>query len=404
MPQSYLRRAVSFSVLLFFLTLIFSMGVIQEISAGRLMVSVASQNGFPDFGQYVAPGSLSAERLSLDSPDRRVIIIGDIHGMSDALQSLLREVHYDSKKDTLIHVGDIAAKGPQSGSISVLSYMSMHNITGVRGNHDQKVLEWRAWIEWVRALGDGAGRAWLDGVEGRWLQEQRLTGPGKGDEFDADDWVEEQAKNSKKGDRRWWGRVPKGWKMFSDHYNIARAMTAEEYGYLRSLPLVLHLPSEHTFLVHAGLLPYDPTRSITSQRQPLARLPSLPAHGVSRPTIPSLREAQELAILDEVKQNADPWVVLNMRNILSDNTVSRKTKKGKAWAKTWNDVMPRCAGYDKPKKKGKSLPCYPSTVVYGHAAARGLDVHRWTIGLDSGCVRLPCALSREYILTAAHVR
>lgn len=34
----------------------------------------------------------------------------------------------------------------------------------------------------------------------------------------------------------------------------------------------------------------------------------------------------------------------------------------------------------------KKLPCYPSTVVYGHAAARGLDIKRWSKGLDSGCV------------------
>ncbi len=33
----------------------------------------------------------------------------------------------------------------------------------------------------------------------------------------------------------------------------------------------------------------------------------------------------------------------------------------------------------------KKLPCYPSSVIYGHTAARGLDINRWTIGLDSGC-------------------
>lgn len=34
----------------------------------------------------------------------------------------------------------------------------------------------------------------------------------------------------------------------------------------------------------------------------------------------------------------------------------------------------------------KRLPCYPSTVIYGHTSSRGLDINRWTIGLDSGCV------------------
>lgn len=37
-------------------------------------------------------------------------------------------------------------------------------------------------------------------------------------------------------------------------------------------------------------------------------------------------------------------------------------------------------------KVPKKLPCKPSTVVYGHAAGRGLDLKRWSFGLDSGCV------------------
>lgn len=104
-------------------------------------------------------------------------------------------------------------------------------------------------------------------------------------------------------------------------------MTVAEYEYLRALPLVLHLPSEHTFIVHAGLLPYDPTRSMTSQRQPLARLPSLPSaqeeSSLATGSIPDLRRIQELAVLNDIKQNKDPWVVLNMRNLRKDNTVSR---------------------------------------------------------------------------------
>lgn len=52
--------------------------------------------------------------------------------------------------------------------------------------------------------------------------------------------------------------------------------------------------------------------------------------------------------------------------------------------------MGNCGGYATPGKHDSpsrnALPCYPSTVVYGHAASRGLDIKRWTVGLDSGCV------------------
>ena len=99
-------------------------------------------------------------------------------------------------------------------------------------------------------------------------------------------------------------------------------MSKRDYEYLLSLPLVLHIPSEHAFLVHAGLLPYDPTLSITSKRQPLAHMPKIPSGLLGNP-LPALRNAQELAILDDIKQNNDPWVVLNIRNLQKDATVSR---------------------------------------------------------------------------------
>ena len=103
-------------------------------------------------------------------------------------------------------------------------------------------------------------------------------------------------------------------------------MSKSDYEYLLSLPLVLHLPSEHTFLVHAGLLPYDPTLSIISEQQPLAHWPRIPSQ-VLKGSIPALRNAQERAILEDVKQNTNPWVVLNMRNLRKDHTVSRLVGK-----------------------------------------------------------------------------
>jgi hypothetical protein len=303
--------------------------------------------------------------------------------MKLALDDLLDQVSYNEKKDTLIHLGDIIAKAPLAESLSVLSFMSKHNVSGVRGNHDQQVIEWRAWLEWIQGLEDRAGSRWLLELEERW-REDHQSGALK-DDSDTQAWVEMEMRKGRK-DRKWWSRIPKGWKLFSDHYRIARAMSKSDYEYLLSLPLVLHLPSEHTFLVHAGLLPYDPTLSITSKRQPLSHWPRIPSQ-ILKGSILALRNAQELAILEDIKQNTNPWVVLNMRNLRKDNTVSRKTKKGKAWADVWDEVISQCSGFERDGQGEKSpLPCYPSTVVYGHTASRGLDVHRWTMGLDTGCV------------------
>ncbi|KAI9440068.1 calcineurin-like phosphoesterase [Lactarius indigo] len=376
-----LRNAVPFSVVSFFFIYFFSSGLQLELSSD--VPGVLIKSGFPDFGNYRNIGTVSAEQLSLDDPDRRAIFVGDIHGMNTSLGDLLKQISYNGDKDTLIHLGDIIAKGPHEGSLSVLSFMSTNNITGVRGNHDQKVIEWRAWINWVQGLESGTGSRWLLDLEEKW--EQGNVSGKLDDDSDTEDWVKEQMRDGRK-DHKWWSRVPKGWKLFSDHYRVARDMSKSDYNYLCSLPLVLHLPSEHAFLAHGGLLPYDPMHSISSKRQPLAHSPKLPS-AFEGGSIATSRNAQELAILDDIKQNNDPWVVLNIRNLRNDNTVSRKTNKGKPWADIWNGTMSRCAGFEpSTQAKGDTLPCYPSTVVYGHTASRGLDIHRWTVGLDTGCV------------------
>lgn len=51
----------------------------------------------------------------------------------------------------------------------------------------------------------------------------------------------------------------------------------------------------------------------------------------------------------------------------------------------WDDQL---AVQDDRDDEVDKLPCYASTVIYGHAATRGLDIKKWSKGLDSGCVRL----------------
>jgi hypothetical protein len=51
--------------------------------------------------------------------------------------------------------------------------------------------------------------------------------------------------------------------------------------------------------------------------------------------------------------------------------------------------MSRCDGFNQDlaaKPKDDLLPCYPSSVIYGHTASRGLVVNRWSFGIDTGCV------------------
>lgn len=91
---------------------------------------------------------------------------------------------------------------------------------------------------------------------------------------------------------------PDDWKWASPHWHIAYHMTNEQYEYLLSLPLVLHIPTLHTMVVHAGLLPLNPKKSLTSKHQPLARIPVPPIGSGSSEE--QLRTAQEIAVVKEM--------------------------------------------------------------------------------------------------------
>ncbi|KAF9030967.1 Metallo-dependent phosphatase [Hymenopellis radicata] len=292
--------------------------------------------------------------------------------MYDQLQSLLHKLSYDHTSDTLISVGDIVAKGSHKGSMAVLSYMSSHNITAVRGNHDQKVIEWQSWLQWIRSL--PGGPKFLETARAKWLEAM------KNGADDVELWVEKQIKQDK-DNSKWWKRIPSGWTLFGDHFEIAHAMSDEEYDYLVSRPLKLHIPHAHAFVAHAGILASDPRYNPWHKNQPLAKVPL----GKS---IPVLRRLQEGAILSDVPQNLDPWVTLNMRGV--KNKQVTRGKDGTAWSKLYKQDMKMCHGFEQSlystSHDKENLPCIPATVVYGHAASRGLDVKRWTIGIDTGCV------------------
>jgi hypothetical protein len=271
--------------------------------------------------------------------------------------------------------------------MATLEFMVSNNITGVRGNHDQKVIEWRGWMDWIHSL--PGGQKWLYAIN---KKASELRARGK----DAEKWANSEIKKARRNpsdDSKWWKRVPKDWDIFSDHYYIAKDMTPAQFKYLVDLPLKLYVPHVHTHIIHAGLLPSDPRRKFYDSSQPLARMPHSPRH-ISRDrynqTTKRMREEQDLAVSLRVKQNTDPWVNINMRSV-DGSTVSRDSSVGEPWSKLWKRDNSHCVGYDFEMVPGDeppkhALPCYPSSVIYGHAASRGLDIKRWSFGMDSGCV------------------
>ena len=74
----------------------------------------------------------------------RTIVIGDVHGCSEELRSLLRACDHQAS-DKVVFVGDLVAKGPDSrGVLAIVRELSAQSVLG---NHDARVLEHRQALE-----------------------------------------------------------------------------------------------------------------------------------------------------------------------------------------------------------------------------------------------------------------
>ncbi|WVN87040.1 uncharacterized protein L203_102216 [Cryptococcus depauperatus CBS 7841] len=356
-----------------------------------------------DFDQYSTLGIINEDGYDL-SPGHRLIFIGDIHGSYHPFQRLLSKISYSVEKDTLVHVGDLVVRGLKNEDI--LWWMNDRNIKGVRGNHDQAVIQWRTWMQWA---GGADWEVWVDSM-GEKEEEQVLDVLGK---------VKKQ--------------FPNEWKWKSKHWKVAREISSPSYHYLLSLPLVLHFPGLHSFVVHAGLLPSNPLKLSSDNSQPLVQFSN---QSTISPSSTSSRKQEELAFL-QVPQNKLPWNLINMRSVFTKGKkkgeVTSSSKDGTPWSEVWNKEMSHCTGSgawttegrqerrleeeqednmkleqqgsgaptsdkrtrrqntgassaEKRESKSDSMDCSPVTIVYGHAAGRGLDIKPWTKGIDTGCV------------------
>lgn len=77
----------------------------------------------------------------VDGETRRLVMIGDIHGMRNEMEHLLEKINFNLTRDHLILVGDLVAKGPDS--IGVVDLAMKLGATCVRGNHEDQVID--AW-------------------------------------------------------------------------------------------------------------------------------------------------------------------------------------------------------------------------------------------------------------------
>lgn len=342
---------------------------------------------------------------------RRLILIGDVHGALDELKALLQKVDFDPSSgiDHLVLTGDMVAKGPKSGG--VLDLMKKLNEAGVascvRGNHDDRVVRayerlHRASLEAEEEQISEKAKGVDENEEGQQEDPQEEIHGNYIEDWRDDDLVNINGKKKKGSKRRQRKRA-------SDEA-VAKTLTPAQAVFLASCPLILRVQGAghqggELLVVHAGIVPGVPL----------------------------------------LKQN--PELLMNMRTILPPKGAHGKgkteygvgrgssTTKGRHWAEVWNEweekrvkgdlgeqelkVPEVLKGIDQTEKDllpvevladseerlvqrekvveqavpvSENMDLYANaekgvTVVYGHYAAKGLDIRRWTKGLDSNCVR-----------------
>lgn len=282
-----------------------------------------------DFDRRLLPGGE-------EDPEgkRRLVFVGDIHGNARELKELLKRVEFDELEDHLIAVGDVISKGPDN--VGVMDELIRLNASSVRGNHEDRLL----------ALAPS-------------VLDIKLPAPT----------AEYSSKGSAKDEA------------------LLRQLSPQHIDFLRDMPLMLRIPplpmaskashkkhspiAEEILVVHAGLVP-----AVALEKQ-------------------------------------DPYFVMNMRSIYPKThlpLVEAEDKKGKS--KPWHDIW---GWYNDRLFRKKSLKGFeiweslddedadswlgklglvdkkkwpkPQVAIYGHHAKAGLQITRWSKGLDSGCVR-----------------
>lgn len=73
--------------------------------------------------------------------DRRLLIVGDVHGCRKSLEHLLKKTSFNGSTDHLVLAGDVINKGPDTHG--VINLARKLGASAVRGNHEDKCLALR---------------------------------------------------------------------------------------------------------------------------------------------------------------------------------------------------------------------------------------------------------------------
>jgi hypothetical protein len=283
--------------------------------------------------------NLSDEFVPTFENKRRLIIIGDIHGMDTSLETLLKKVDFNTAKDHLIATGDMINKGPDSAG--VVSRLMRLKASAVRGNHEDRIL---------LSLAESESQT---GVS------KDLSSP------DAE---------SHRGE--------------SEFLATGRKLKKEHVEWLSKLPVIISIEPLRMLIAHAGLVPgvspklQDPwavmnMRTLIYPREKLRGKDRKGNNEMKRSANETSEGEEASPPPEEKEEEGETLESIREKDSFTDRDVAIpvESRDGEKWANAWNRFQKRL-------KKSHRY-----TVVYGHDAKRGFREEKYTIGLDSGCVR-----------------
>ncbi|KAI0173768.1 calcineurin-like phosphoesterase [Pestalotiopsis sp. NC0098] len=321
------------------------------------------------YGTYARPPlkglkaleTLPSSKLPTSSPSSpRLIVIGDVHGQLKELKALLAKVEYSKERgDHVILTGDLINKGPDSPGVVQLA-MDI-GASGVRGNHEDRILLAHANSEARNVIGPSGSGGKISDLKG--------STPSSADDMD------EPSLAGQSGSQ-------------SAELQIARSLTKQQRDWLADLPVILKVgPIEgygNVVVVHAGLVPGVALENQDPWAVMHMRTLVYPAEEVRRQRIKKVLE--DYASQQAKKHISVPNAEVDKELELSkqrgdgagDHDVSLPTegRDGQSWSDAWNESQGKIKS-DSDK----------TTVVYGHDAKKGLNVQKYSYGLDSSCVR-----------------
>lgn len=315
---------------------------------------------YPPVPDLVRVGVLPEDYKPDHHEDKRLIIVGDVHGNLKYLKKLLKKAHFVKGRDHLVMCGDFITKGPDS--FGVLDFAMDIGAACVRGNHEDEVLN--LYSEYHGLPAPKVAPPQYDVVAAEDVGDVQNSEYDQGMDSDMDndhdDHDDTDTDNDHEHHRCGGGLF--GWLRGLHNWgkrvrSLARRDDASIRGPTDEL-VARHLEAKH--VEYLGTCPS------------ILQLGNVTRHGVQAVAV----HGGLMWNIEDLQQQ-DPAVVMRVRTALPpDWTKASEDDDGRPWTKLWNK-----------HQKSKHNKADRLQVFYGHDARSGLNIQKYTKGLDSGCVK-----------------